>query len=304
MKPTTIAIIGYGIQGTAVATKLRQQGHDLTVYDIDEQCIERAKKDGLKTAATLSKAAQKAKYILVIATAGTAPKDILLNPEFLAVLSPEKKVIQMGSYPYQDALEISKQLSSKKIPYMECILASPTAAIMAGACQLLFGGNRNSANELTEMFQPIGSILYIGDVGKAAAFNLASLNILYALAHGFAISATMIERSELDLSQWFDFLTSGFGQDAKSLLKMLTDFLWPVHFNSRNYQLTGPFQFKIEGAANESKMVTELAKQLELNTKLTEAINSIHQETEKSGKDKDWTAIYEFLCPQKSLKGK
>jgi 3-hydroxyisobutyrate dehydrogenase-like beta-hydroxyacid dehydrogenase len=297
-KTRKVAVIGYGLQGMAVVSRLNSQENQIKVFDLDEKALKLAANNGISTASSLRDVVTGADYILIIVTAGNSAKEILLNPSFLKCLTTEQKVIQMGTYSPQDALEIAEQFESDKIAYVECILSAPHAAVMAGACFLLYGGNKNYLNELGDLLKPIGNILYIGDVGKAAIFNLANLNVVFALINSFALSAAMIERSDMDLEPWLDFCKSGFGAGADNLFKMLTDFFWPAHFKARTYQIAGPIQLKTDGAANETEIITTFTAFLELNTKLTDSIKEAYQEAERNSKGQDWSAVYEILVPK------
>jgi 3-hydroxyisobutyrate dehydrogenase-like beta-hydroxyacid dehydrogenase/CBS domain-containing protein len=293
----TLGIIGTGIQGTAIVQQLIENGVQVAVYDHIE--AEMAKSESL--GATLYYDAisflQNCKIVFVILPAGPAPLEFFSRPMVQKSINSSHLIVQMGTASVESTTRLERIIKHKNGCFVECVIGGPIVTIMDKTCPLFFAGSTSNFNKLEDMCQHFGKLMRVGEIGNAAAFNLASLAHVYSVVHGFSLASAMMERSKLDIEQWLDFVNNGIAGHPG---EFLTKFLWPAHLEGRSYGLIGPAQVKNDGAQQEAKLIVHHARSLQLDTGMVNAIQSLHQKAFLKGKNLDWSSFYDYLAPVSS----
>ncbi|MEK9785490.1 MAG: CBS domain-containing protein, partial [Gammaproteobacteria bacterium] len=178
--------------------------------------------------------------------------------------------------------------------FCEAVIGGPTAMIIEGNCPIYYAGPSSHLSRVADICAPVGTCMRLGQLGQAAAFNLATLTYLYPLIHGFALACGMVEKSHLDMSQFLDFVEHGsLGHPGELLCR----FLYPAHFETRNYALFGPAQIKNDGAKAESSLLLKQAQELGLSTPLLASVHAAHHAAFQRNPEADWSSIFDELVP-------
>lgn len=293
-----IGVVGTGIQGTAIVKKLQEAGWTVAVYDHVESQMRKSICMGAMPCYSMHELVRSSEFILLVLPAGSAPIDLLSEHNCRAALREGQVVLQMGTTSVDSALRMDELVRDTGAVFAECVLAGPIVTIMEGECPLIFGGDADLMERIFDMCSSFGKPFHVGGVGKAAAFNLGGLGHVYAIVHGFALGSAMIERSGIDMDIWLDFIKNGIGGHPGDLL---VDFLWPAHFENRNYGLLGPVQVSNDGAREEALLIADRARELHLDTKMVHAMHTLHEEAYNKGSAADWTSFFDHLAPVQTL---
>lgn len=292
---TRVAVIGTGVQGTAVAARMLAAGHPVVVHDLVTAHTADAQRLGAAVAETAAEAVAAADVILLVVTAGPAPRRVLLDPEVTAALGPGKLVVQMGSLSVDDTRACHRVVAATGARFTANILHGVREQILHGAVLMLFGGTADELAEVSRLLAPVGTSVVVGTPEQAAAFNAAGLLLLYALLHGYALGSAIVEREGIPAEAW-----SAHVRGASQLMEVMTGFFGPAHFAPRNYELFGPCQFKNDGAVEEVKILHDLVVRLGLDPQLVASLVDTHRSAYLRAPAADFSSVYDQLAPPRA----
>lgn len=289
-----ICIVGCGSQGTAIADVLLKRGFDIAVHERDPMATHKARELGARHEPNAAAAVRSSTVVFLVVTAGSPTLQFLARPEVRDALTSDTLVVQMGSVSVEDTLACAAHVGGSGAGFCEAVLGGPIATILDGTCPLIYGGAAVHLERIRPLVEPFGKLTPVGAVGDAAAFNIAALTHLYAILHGFALASAMVERSGLDMDLWLESIRNGVGGHPGTFL---ADFLWPAHFQGRNYGVFGPAQVKQSCSQAETQILAERAARLGLDVGIPNAIRRVHGSAFGKAADADWTSIYDELAP-------
>lgn len=289
---SVVAVIGCGVQGTAVVQRLASAGHRVLAFDVVAERAASAGAHGARPVATAAEAFADAEFVLTVVTAGPAVKQVLLDPRNLAGLGPGKVVVQMGSLSADDTRECQRAVEVTGAEFVTDVIHGVRDAILAGQVLLLFGGSPDQHRRVSELLASVGRSAPVGSAEQAAIFNAAGLALLYAVLHGFALGSAIIERSGISLDAWYAHVKACGG-----LMEFMAAFVGPAHFAGRNYGLFGPCQFSNDGAVQETVIISDLAKALALDRKMVESFHASHRRAYDTSARADFSSVYDVLSP-------
>ena len=285
----TFGIIGVGIQGAAIAQALLAQKNIVHVYDIVPEQMQRAKQSGAKIHTSVSSILDSVSIILLILPPGRAPLDFFIEAK--PFLKSSHIVVQMGT----TSIGYTKKIESLNLDCCEMIIAGPIATIMDGTCPLFFAGTEQQKKRLLPVFNQIGDVTDVGEMGKGTLLNIAILTHLYSLIHGFSLASAIIQRSNIDLTIWTSLIADGIGGHPG---EFLTKFWLPAHLEHRTYGLIGPAQVKNETALAEIQIILAQVKNYQLDTGLISSMERIHKQAHAKSATRDWSSIFDQLAPE------
>ncbi len=179
----TVGIIGLGLVGRAIATRLEGAGFGLIGYDVDPTAL--AAFHGERAASPHAVAAKARRIVLAVydtpdveQLAGEARPDLFID-------------CTTGDPLRIEAL--AKKLASEGIGYVEAPLSGSSQAIARGEAAMFVGGDASGCEDI---LQAIASQRHnVGAVGMAARAKLATNLVLglnrAALAEGMAFAETL-----------------------------------------------------------------------------------------------------------------
>lgn len=297
-----VAVIGTGIQGTAIVERLASAGVEVSVHDRVEAQTLRCQALGARVCGSIAAAIEASDVVMLVLPAGDAPLHALAAPETLRALRERHLVLQLGSTAVEAAHRMAALVTSTGAAFAECVLAGPIAALLDASCELLFGGDAGAMARSAPLVSRFGRLRHTGGVGSASAFNLAALAQVYATLHGFYLACGLVDRSGLDASQYLDFVKNGVAGHPGQLL---CDFVFPAHIDRRAYPLIGPVQVRNDCSLEETKLLARRVRELHLHPGLIDALASTHAAAAERDAGADWTSVYdELVKPRPAVGGR
>ena len=103
--PETVALLGTGLLGRAIAERLRDAGHPVMAYNRTVANALPLQAHGVTVAETPERAVKQAEYVLLLLTDAAAIRSVLLSPACSATLRG-KTIIQMGTIGSRESLAL------------------------------------------------------------------------------------------------------------------------------------------------------------------------------------------------------
>ena len=137
-----IAVIGAGIMGTAIATRLLEKAHTVFISDLDAAKVERLVALGARPAANPKEAASAADFIIMSLNHADIVKAVVFGANGVAeAASSGKLLIDMSSIDPKATAEMSEKLLAETgMGWVDCPLSGGAPGALSGRLTVMAGG--------------------------------------------------------------------------------------------------------------------------------------------------------------------
>jgi 3-hydroxyisobutyrate dehydrogenase-like beta-hydroxyacid dehydrogenase len=226
---TTVGIVGLGLLGHAVASRLIKAGHAVVGFDVLPDCVQALKALGGTPAPSAAGVARSAEAVCTLLPSLASVEEAILGPEgILGGARPGTAVIQMSTISPTLTERLARDVSARGLGFLDCPVSGTSAMVERGDGLFFVGGE----GALYERWRPVlESVLpravLVGRVGQAMVLKLVA-NLMVALNSAAAAEALTLARK------------AGLAMDLT--LRLLTT----SAANSRMLELRGPMMVKGE----------------------------------------------------------
>ena len=198
---TTIAFLGLGQMGTPMASNLLRQGHNLRVFDLDQQAVNALVQKGAVAAQTPADAAKEADVAITMLPNGDIVRDVLLGAHGVSeTLARDALLIDMSTiHPLQtDAL--INEMKAKGISMMDAPVGRTSANAVDGTLLILAGGTPEQVERARPILLCMGNeLVEAGGPGMGIRVKLINNYMSIALNALSAEAAVLCESLGLSL---------------------------------------------------------------------------------------------------------
>lgn len=213
---STIGIVGLGLLGHAVASRLIKAGHAVVGFDVLPDRVAAVTAMGGTAAPSAAAIAQSAEAVCTVLPSLAAAESAVLGPSgILAGARPSLTVMQMSTISPTLTERLAREVTAKGLGFLDCPVSGTSAMVERGDGIFFVGGDR----ALYERWRPVlESVLpravLVGRVGQAMTLKLVA-NLLVALHSAAAAEAlTLARKAGLDLDIVLDVLNSSAATSA------------------------------------------------------------------------------------------
>ncbi|HEV8457527.1 MAG TPA: NAD(P)-dependent oxidoreductase [Methylomirabilota bacterium] len=207
---TTIGIVGLGLLGHAVASRLIKAGHAVVGFDLLPARVEALTALGGTAAPSAAAVAQSAEAVCtLLPSLATVEEATLGAGGIVSGARPGLTVIQMSTISPTLTKRLAEEVAARGLGFLDCPVSGSSAMVERGDGIIFVGGER----ALYERWRPVlESVLpravHVGRAGQAMVLKLVA-NLLVALHSAAAAEAlTLARRAGLDLGVALDVLTA------------------------------------------------------------------------------------------------
>jgi len=217
---STIGIVGLGLLGHAIASRLIKAGHTVIGFDVLPDRVSALTVMGGTPASSAAAVAQSAEAVCtLLPSLATAEAAILGAGGILAGARPDLAVIQMSTISPTLTERLAREVTARGLGFLDCPVSGTSSMVERGDGIFFVGGDR----ALFERWQPVlesvlARAVLVGRVGQAMVLKLVA-NLLVALNSAAAAEAlTLARKAGLDLPLALDVLNASAA--ASSMLKV------------------------------------------------------------------------------------
>ena len=177
-----IGIIGVGLLGSAVASRLLKGGFEVTAYDTRLEQVEALQAQGLVAAASIAAAAAEADAVFTILPSLESVETTILGAGGLIETAPQNcTVIQMSTVSPNLTRRLGNAAAAKALGFLDAPMSGTSAMVERGDGAIFVAGDRWRADACQPIFDAIAKKThYVGNVGMASVAKLAT-NLLVGL---------------------------------------------------------------------------------------------------------------------------
>jgi 3-hydroxyisobutyrate dehydrogenase len=284
----TIALLGTGLLGRAIAERLQSVGHTLTVYNRTTTKALPLQVCGITVATRPEQAMAQADCVILMLADAAAIRAVLLTPASLAAL-PGKTVIQMGTIAQEESVTLQAEIERAGASYCEAPVLGSLAEAQAGTLFVMVGGSEEQFAQWGPLFRSLSrEPRLIGPVGKAASLKLAFNQLIAAEISAFALSLGLVQRAGVPVDTFMAILRESAlfaPMFEKKLPRLLT----------RDYQHPN---FSTCHLLKDVDLFLREASGYELTTSSLDGIRPLLERTIAQGLgDSDYSALFEIVNP-------
>jgi 6-phosphogluconate dehydrogenase len=149
-----LGMVGLGRMGSNLVRRLMRDGHRCVVYDVHADTVKQLEEEGATGATSLEDFAAKLEkprtaWLMLPAAIVGSTLDRLVP-----LLEPGDMVIDGGNSHYRDDIARAKQLTPRKIHYIDCGTSGGVWGLERGYC-LMIGGDTEAVQRLDPIFKTI-----------------------------------------------------------------------------------------------------------------------------------------------------
>jgi 3-hydroxyisobutyrate dehydrogenase len=281
-----ISVIGAGLMGGAIARKLFEHKNDVIAYNRTKEKLEPLKSIGIKIAETPAEAVENSEVVILMLADANAINSVMINENVLEKVKG-KVVIQMGTILPEESKSFQKIFTENMAEYFEAPVLGSIPQILNENLIVLVGSSKDQFEKHKHIFSAFSKEIYhIGEIGQAAAIKLAFNNLIASLIPAFSLSFGIVKKSGVNPEIFMEILRKSalYAPTFDSKLPMILS----EDFSKAN--------FPAKHMLKDGRLIEKFASQLNLNTKVINALNTVIEAAVNSGyADQDYSAVYKAI---------
>jgi 3-hydroxyisobutyrate dehydrogenase-like beta-hydroxyacid dehydrogenase len=271
-----VAILGTGKMGGAIASRLKETGHELTLWN---RTRSRAEALGVgKVASTPAEAAKAAEVVISILTDAGAVRNAYLGEDGAARAARDQVFIEMSTAGPDVVKEVHPAIEKAGAKFIECPVLGSISAMETGKGILFAAGDDAAIERARPVLEAIGEVRRIKDPESAATLKLVANTVLMGLS---AVAAEALAAG------------AAAGLDTEDVFWVLTRLSPPLAARRAGYMehKYEPVTFALRDAAKDLRLATEVYRRAGAFTPMTDTARELFERAAKTVGDLDLSAI-------------
>jgi 3-hydroxyisobutyrate dehydrogenase-like beta-hydroxyacid dehydrogenase len=190
------AILGTGKMGSAIASRLSGAGFELILWN---RTRERALALGIgEVVETPAAAARNADVIISSLTGPDAVRAAYLGPTGALSAAKDKLIVEMSTAGPDLVADLAKEAATAGVRLVDAPILGAPPIVLEGEAAILVSGAKRDVAAATLVLAPLGTVRYVGTLGKAARLKLVANSMLADLLLSAAELQVAGEEAGLD----------------------------------------------------------------------------------------------------------
>jgi L-threonate 2-dehydrogenase len=291
-EPQSVAMIGLGIMGGAIARNLVAAGFAVSGYDVDAGRVEALARDGVRRANSAAGVVGGAAIALTslpsVEALDATVTELAANPQ------PGLIVIEVSTLPIEAKQAARDRLAAVGMTMLDCPLSGTGAQAITKDLAVYASGDEGAFGRCRDVFEGFARVThYLGPFGNGSRMKFVA-NLLVAVHNVAAAEAIVLgTKAGLDPGRILDVIGSGAG-------------------TSRIFELRGPMMAKgvytpptatMHVLQKDSGIIAEFARSLGVSTPMLDAAAPLYDEADEAGyTQEDVGAVHAVLARRAGLK--
>ena len=200
---TSVAVLGTGLLGTAIASRLLEQGLNVHVWNRNPSRIAPLVEKGATAIDDLGQAADKLRVLISVLRDGAATASVIGAVGDLH----GSTVVPMGTMGVEESRKLATQVSDQRGHYLEAPVLGSKPQALNGSLLVMAGGEAQVFEEQQPLLSHLAQDpLLVGPVGSGAATKLALNQLIASLTHSFSLSLQLIQRAGVPVETFMAIL--------------------------------------------------------------------------------------------------
>jgi 3-hydroxyisobutyrate dehydrogenase len=279
----TLAVLGTGIMGGAMARRWAGHGFAVTAWNRDRTKAEALGDTGLAVADTPGDAVRGARYVVTMLADGDATEQVAT--EALPAVADGAIWVQMGTVGVDATDRLAALAADAGVTFVDAPVSGTKQPAEQGTLMVLASGPEPVREELERVFDPVAArVVWVGDVGAGSRLKLVINSWLATLLAGLAEAIALAEGLGLDPARFLDAIDGGPLGPAYASLK-----------GSMMLERDYPPAFPLRLLAKDVDLVAAAAAEADVPLRLPAAVGALLTAARPEHDDEDMSALVEAL---------
>jgi len=210
---TAIAFIGLGNMGGPMAANLVKSGHNVTVFDLVEEAVERAVASGATAGLNAVDAVKNADVIITMLPAAKHVDTLYLGDNgILNAAKPDALFIDSSTIDAETAKRVGAHVMASNRLFVDAPVSGGTAGAQAGTLTFIMGGSNKAIERATPILSCMGkNLFHAGDTGAGQIAKICNNMLLAVLMSGTSEALQMAINNGIDPSVMSDIMLQSSG---------------------------------------------------------------------------------------------
>lgn len=285
MHTDSIAVLGLGLMGRAIARRLAEQGFRVSGYNrspLDDPDLVKAE---ISVTQDLAAAVQETPIIWIMLSDFAACESILLS-ESAASLWQNRLIINAATIAPDESRTLAAAVRNLGGRYLEAPVLGSTPQAISGGLQILLGGDPADIDTATPILSALGTPAHFGFVGQGAATKLAMNQLIGSLTAAFSMSLGLIQRESVSVETFMTTLRQSalYAPTFDKKLDRMTD---------RNFTEAN---FPLKHLLKDIRLFKTAADPQGIDTRLIDSLADVLEQGVRSGHaDDDYCALFDTI---------
>ncbi len=158
-KTSNVAVIGAGIMGTAIATRLLETGNRVRVFDLDADKVARLVEKGATAAESPATATAESNFVILSLNHANIVRSVVFGEGGVAqAASAGKTLIDMSSIDPSETAKMAEQLASETgMKWVDCPLSGGAPRALTGELTIVAGGEKEDFDHAYTVMQHLST---------------------------------------------------------------------------------------------------------------------------------------------------
>jgi len=267
--PIEVALIGAGIMGNAIGTRLLQCGHRLHVFDLDQSKVEALAQKGAIAAGSIAEAVQQSAFVILSLNSAKIVRAAVFGERGISSFgSADRLLIDMSSIDPGETRDMAAQLEKATgMAWLDCPLSGGVPGALAGKLTVMAGGtDENFEHARTLMSDLCANYNLMGGNGAGQTTKLINQLFCAIAFQAVAEAVKLAEAGGVDPRKIPAALAGGRADN-----RMMQEFM--VKFSNRDFTPTG----RLDNMLKDLDSVQAFALATKTPLPLTSAVTEIHR---------------------------
>src|SRR5690348_3510530 len=204
----TVGVVGVGLLGAAVATRLLKAGHRVIGFDTATDRVRAFRNMGGESGPSARAVALESDLVCTVLPSLPTVETAILGPDGIAAAGkPTLAVAQMSTISPGLTRRLAEECTARALDFLDCPVSGTSGVVARGEGMMFVGGDP----ALVERWRPVlesmmARVIHVGAPGQAMVLKLVA-NLLVALHSAAAAEALHLVRlAGLDPAQALDVL--------------------------------------------------------------------------------------------------
>ena len=197
-----LGMVGLGKMGANMTLRLLRGDHEVVVFDVNPDAVERSSSEGATAASSLEELVGKLdapRAVWVMVPAGDITEQTI--EELASLLSEGDVVIDGGNSRHTDSVDRGTRLQEKGIAFLDVGTSGGIWGLDEGFC-LMVGGDEEAFRRVESVFEtlaPADGYAHVGPSGAGHFTKMIHNGIEYALMQSYGEGFELLHASDYDL---------------------------------------------------------------------------------------------------------
>jgi 3-hydroxyisobutyrate dehydrogenase len=287
-----VGFIGLGNMGSGMAANLAKAGHEVRAFDLSEEALAKAEKNGCARAASAAEAVKDAEAVVTMLPAGKHVRDVY---ESSVIGSAPKDAILMdcSTIDVATAREEIGKAAAQGYQMIDAPVSGGIAAAEAGTLTFMVGGEDEAFERARPFLEQMGkAVIHAGGPGSGQGAKICNNMLLGASMVATCETFAMAKKLGLDQQTFFDIASKASGQCWSMTTYCPVPGVGPETPADRDYE--GGFATAL--MLKDLRLAMEAAQSVDAYTPMGSAAEELYARfAELGGAGKDFSAIIRMI---------